>query len=89
MALKGLQTPHRLIRYTVEKASCVLVWSGNLHNLHYEQNDFEDARLQSHFKVAHLQNFQPLPSRITPLKPQKGKDANHQFPESQKTYRTL
>ena len=43
--------------------------------------EFEDARLQSHFEDARLQNFQPLPSQL-PLKPQKGKDTNHWFPDS-------
>ncbi len=36
-------------------------------------NDFEDARLQSHFEDARLQNSQPLPSRLPLSNPRKAK----------------
>jgi hypothetical protein len=38
VALKSLQTPRRLTRYTVEEASGVLVWSGKLYDQHRKQN---------------------------------------------------
>ena len=72
-ALKGLQTPRRLIRYTVEKASGVLVWSGKLHDQHREQNGVWRRASSKSFWRRASSNFNRFLLRFPLSNPRKAK----------------